>query len=681
MTTYWLLSASERLRAALHGHEADANLWVAQINNELVRAFPDQVVLVRDYFQGYREFYGMVILLVEVQPLGDKPSGRFRSPGTYIVKVAFGELVKALKGEIDAWNHSRPQHVPFDNVFVALEAHPDEHNPTLLVYADANVVLGQRNIITLEDAFTQSCRFGVPIPESIDRVLASLYQRMNQSFFQHSHLEAPTKYLSSHRPNLQELLDRYAENVAASGDPDHAYDLHRRRHRRETLALLASEHEHYADPVDLLAGMKLSQIGPEVLRGTAHGDLHGRNVQVSMVKDEVSQCAVYDYEKFSGTNLLAWDFIKLEIETAVRMLDRFGDFDMARFTRQCLVFWRHVAARTAAFDRKATLAIPAELELPSIEWNRLADRLVRIRILAYENLGESCGRVYEWLDEYEFLLTWYACRAALYSNYHQRWSVAAIVAAGVAARRLMRRLPAEIELSHRRRFVEAKELARSSQTDQMEQGEKQLRELSEQYPHVLEVREEHVLVLIKLDRSTEAESILTAVAESYDHTTAETPSRWGALWKRRAYKSSPPDEHALERALTWYQRAVEQEPDNYYPRINVATLLLIRGQHARSQAEASLTIKKLDLCSQRDHWWLATKGEAMLLMGQDIAGALGFYQRAVTDRGCQPQDRKSMHDQLLFLRPHWPAEIQTQLTDATLCELFMTSQDGSWRDR
>lgn len=292
MKIHWLLSASERLRIALHGREADANSWVAKINTELVQAFPNQVLLVRDYFQGYREFYGIVILLVEVQPLGDKSSGRFRSPGTYIVKVAFNELQADLKGEIDAWNHSRPQHVPFDNVFVALEAHPDEHHPSLLVYADANVVLGQRNIITLEDAFTQPCRFGVPIPESIDRVLASLYQRMNQSFFPHSHLEEPSKYLSADKPNLQELLDRYAESAAPSIDPEHEHDLHRRRHRRETLALLANEHEHYADPVDLLAGMKQAQIGPEVLRGTAHGDLHGRNVQVSMVKNEVSPAEI-----------------------------------------------------------------------------------------------------------------------------------------------------------------------------------------------------------------------------------------------------------------------------------------------------------------------------------------------------------------------------------------------------
>ena len=676
MNIYWLLSASERLRAALHGRSSDANSWVDRINKQLEEAFPEQVVLIRDYFQGYREFYGMVVLLVEVQPLPGGTTGRFRSPGTYIVKVAFDELLQDLKDEIDAWNNSRPRHVPFDNVFVSLEAHPNEHKPSMLVYADANVVLGQRDIISLEDALKQSCRFGVPLPESIDRVLATLFLRMNEHFFPHSHLESASQYLNAPRPDLAQLLERFDENAALSQDPDHRYDQHRRRHRRETLALLASDHEHYADPIDLLSGMKRANEGPDVLRGTAHGDLHGRNIQVSIVKDEAAQCAVFDYEKFNTGNFLEWDFIKLEIETTVRLLALFGDFDMAKFTRQCLLFWRHVAARTAAFDRKATLSIPADLQLPSIEWNRLADRVVRIRILAYENLGENRGRVYEWLDEYEFLLTWYACRAALYSNYHQRWSVAAIVAAGVAARRLMRRLPAEIELSHRKRFVVVRGLARSRDQDSMVEGEQQLRQLSLEYPHVLEIREEHVLGLIKLGRYAEAEAILTSVAESYGDTTAETPSRWGALWKRRAYTVSPPDEDALERALTWYQRAVQREPTNYYPRINVATLLLILGQHARSREEASLTLENLDLCTHRDHWWLATKGEAMLLMGTDIHAALECYRRAVADSDCQPQDRKSMQDQLLFLRPHWPAVIQTHLADATLTEIFSSTEDG-----
>ena len=111
MNIYWLLTASERLRAALHGLPSDASYWVERINKQLAEAFPDQVVLIRDYFQGYREFYGMVILLVEVQPLPGGTSGRFRSPGTYIVKVAFDELQADLKGEIDAWNHSRPRHL------------------------------------------------------------------------------------------------------------------------------------------------------------------------------------------------------------------------------------------------------------------------------------------------------------------------------------------------------------------------------------------------------------------------------------------------------------------------------------------------------------------------------------------------------------------------------------------
>lgn len=677
MSVYWLLSASESLRAALHGYSDETHSdtdqvasWTDRINGVLVDVFPGQIVLIRDYLQGYRAFYGLVVLMIETQPTAGAAAGRFLSPGTYIVKVAFDKKREVLRHEIEAWNNARPKHVRSDNVFVSLEAHPDDQNPTALVYGDANVVLGQRNIITLEDAISQSCRFGVPVPESIDRVLRTLYERMSKHFFPHSHLERASVYLHADRPRLKDTLNRYDEHVVPGEDPEYRHDLRRRRHRRETLGLLSGDHEYFTDPIDLLAGLERSNDGPEILRGTAHGDLHGRNVQVSIVNDEASQCAVYDYEKFHTGNFPAWDFIKLEIETAVRLLDRFGDPDMENFTRQCLRFWRHVATRTVAFDRKSTPSIPAELQLPGVEWVRLADRLVQLRIMASENLGPNRGRVYEWLDEYELLLTWYAARAGLYPNYEQRWTVAAFVAAGVAARRLMQRLPAEIELSHRRRFLAARTLARSSDGDRMIEGCREFSRLIQEYPHVLEIREEQALVLIKLGKYPEAEVVLGSITESYDHTTAETPSRWGSLWKRRAYAVKPLDDYALERALTWYQRAVDREPTNFYPRINVATLLLILGRRDQARQEATRTLENLDQSTEHTFWWGATRGEVMLHLGKDFDEALEHYRRAVRDQACQPEDRKTMHDQLQLLRPHWPSATQNQLTDEVLVELF-----------
>ncbi len=669
MSVFWLLAAKESLRAALNGSTVGFEPWIERIDAVLVEAFAKQTILVRDYFRGYREFYGIVILFVEVHPTNESSPGRFQSPGTYIVKVAFDNAQPALQKEIAAWNKSRPKHLRSDSVFVSLEAHPDDKNPKLLVYGDAQAGLGGRNVVSLEYAWTQSCRFGVPLPESIDRELRTLYDRMGAHFFPHAHLEPASKYLSAHRPDLQILLDRYNETVMVTADRDRRHDHKRRQLRRETLALLANDHEYYADPIDLLAGLKAAGVGPEVLRGTGHGDLHGRNIQVSITNDEVSHPAVYDYERFHTENFPAWDFIRLEVETSVRLLDRFGErSSLAGFIQQCLTFWRHVAERTKAVNDHTTIS--TELKLPGPEWNRLADRLVQLRLLAHEHLGKNRGRVYEWLDEYELLTTWYACRAALYDNYEPRWTVAALIAAGVAARRLMRRLPATVELSHRRRFVEARNLARSDDSARRLQGQQELSQLCDLFPHVLEIKEELALVLIKLTRNTEAEQLLNAVAISYDHTSAEIPCRWGALWKRRAFAEPGFDLHSLQEALKWYRRAMEIEPANYYPRINVATLLLILGKHDESQKEAENTQANLDSCEKRDHWWLATKGEATLLEGKDIQAAFEWYRRAVNHRDCKPSDRHSMRDQLKFLRRHLDEPLRAKLSDEFLESSF-----------
>ncbi len=111
--------------------------------------------------------------------------------------------------------------------------------------------------MSLEEAITQACRFGVPKPESLDRMLRALFKRMATNFFPHSHLEAAAVYLHADRPPLAELVERYDESKPPLNKPDHEHDLNRRQHRRETLALLATEHEQFADPIDLLARLAM----------------------------------------------------------------------------------------------------------------------------------------------------------------------------------------------------------------------------------------------------------------------------------------------------------------------------------------------------------------------------------------------------------------------------------------
>ena len=674
MNVYWLMAAKERLRAELHGESQGMAHWLPRLNAVLGEVFAGHMVLVRDRYSGYRAFDGLVILFVEVQPTPVSPSCRFASPGTYIVKVAFDDRRAALKAEIGAWNSARPDFFHGDNVFVSLQAYPNVEDPTALIYGDANAVLGQRNILSLEEAITQSCRFGVPKPESIQRVLRSLYGRLNAHFLSYAHVEFAKDYLRSPRPKLADLIAKYEDDVLPSHDTDRKNDHLVRQFRRETLALLAKEHEQYADPIDLLRGLKDNEVGPPILRGTAHGDLHARNVQVAVDHDEVVNCAIFDYESFSESNFVAWDFIKLEIETAVRLLDRLGDpASMPNYVNQCLDFWVRVARRTEAHDRhQAVLDVPTADECGP-EWRRLEDLLVAIRLMAYEHLGSNRIRVFDWLAEYELMTVWYGARAAMYPTYNRRLSVAALVAAGVAARRLMRRQPVEIELGHRRRYVVAKARARGHGT--LEEGATELESIARDFPHVLEVQEELALARIKQKLYPSAEDILEGIAGRYDHTSPETPSLMGSMWKRRAFAATPFDLRALERSITWYGRAVKLFPNDHYPRINLATLLVVHGRKQEGRIEASRVLEILEATGLPDFWAAASRGEAKLLLGEDPAGALEDYRFAAADPDCRPRDRESMRDQILFLRPHFAESVRGQLTDDVLTELFQLAQE------
>ena len=673
MAVYWLQSARENLRKALHGQAQGFGHWMPCLNAVLDEVFRGQVILVRERYSGYRPFAGLVILFVEVQPLPDgTPTtvhGRLTTPGSYIIKIAFDDKRADLKTEIDAWNSARPEHLYSDNVFVSLTAHPSATAPVALIYGDANAVLGQENVLSLETAIAQSCRFGVPGPDSIHRVLRTLYGRLNTLFFSNCHPESADVYLHATKPDLTGLLRRYDETATPPNEPEHKNDLLVRQFRRETLGLLAGRHEEYADPIDLLRGLQRANTGPQILRGTAHGDLHARNIQVAIDHDEAVSCAVYDYEKFSDANFVAWDFIKFEIETAVRLLAAFGDpANLPRFVEQCLGFWKRVAERTEAHQSHLRVAAQNANPASGPEWQRLEDLLVAVRLMAHEHLGRNQTRVFDWLAEYELLTAWYAARAAMYPNYEQRLSVAALVAGGVAARRLIRRLPAEVELSHRRRYEAAKTLARGQGT--LNDGAAALEALAGDYPHVLEVNEELALARIKQGQFSAAEEILEGIARRYDHTSAETPSLLGSLWKRRAFATTPVDVRALESSLKWYRRAIERHPDEHYPRINVATLLVLLGQRQESRDEAQRVLHLLENVRKPDFWTVASRGEAKLLLGIGLTDTLSDYRQAGADPDCCYQDRQSMYDQIVRLRQHLPAATRDQLTDAALRQLF-----------
>jgi hypothetical protein len=308
----------------------------------------------------------------------------------------------------------------------------------------------------------------------------------------------------------------------------------------------------------------------------------------------------------------------------------------------------------------------------------MANVLVELRRIAHRHLGTNRSRGFDWLNEYDFLMCWYGSRAGLYANYNERMVVAALVAAGVSGCRLLPFAPPSLsvsrttgETSHRPRFLAARREARSGDPNRRDAGVAALESLHGDYPHVLEIQEELALGYIEQKQFTAAETLFSEIEARFHHTTSETPARLGRLWKDRAVASRPLDAMALRNSLTHYRMA-EQISGDYFPAINVASLLLLLGERAaaRKQAQKVLAMLSGNDGTNDPFWPHATRGEAELVLGGELETALQSYRKAIGDRDCLPRDRESMRRQLTLLRPHLDAPLQSGLTDEVLADLF-----------
>ncbi len=100
---------------------------------------------------------------------------------------------------------------------------------------------------------------------------------------------------------------------------------------------------------------------PKMLVGPAHGDLHGRNIIVGVVRGQAEWPAVFDFDKMDNDNIVAWDFAKLELELKCRVFHELLDTpDERRELRKLL-----------KLDEKRP--IPSRVKLSGDE-QRVADR-------------------------------------------------------------------------------------------------------------------------------------------------------------------------------------------------------------------------------------------------------------------------------------------------------------------
>lgn len=740
MSVIWLIDASESLRAATDSTQYDVGGFDQlreAFSRALAQAFAGQVVIVRERLSGYRDFYGVGVFLIEVQPAepAANRSGTFHSPAVYIVKTAIETERNELAKELDAWDNCHPKHITGNNIFMSLDPFPPRGQgvPLVLVYESAETALGSRNVVPLEEALTRFCRFGKPEFGSIVTQLNVLYDRLGTYLFSYSKLYSSRSYLTDDTgpklfkyllqwreppaPNGYDPLADARQAQAASDDPANAgrsdritpaatQQLHGLR--RRVLALMADRHEAYADPIDALTGFRElrneEQDLPEVLRGRAHGDLHARNMEVAIDQEQVSSCALFDYESMKPDNIVAWDFIKLEVELAVRVLAAEAAQNQMPFMEQCLTYWRYVAARVEDSDNDVTVVEGDDAILLRLQTVakldtalagavgrlpepilRLADIAVTVRRIAKKHLRGG----FDWIRQYDLMLAWYGMRAGLYPNYSQEtnWIVAALLGAGVAARRLIGSRTAATsgerplgETSHRPRFLHARKLVRSGDPAQLQQGIEELRILAAEYVHVLEVYEELSLALFDSNQLDAAERVLDSIGDRYRSITEEFPARFGSLWKRRATAEEPVNVAALEKSLEHYSRA-EAIEHGYFPAINVAALHCLMGKPAKARAKAEAVLKMLDAIELHDDpfWPHATRGEAMLLCGADPIDALACYELAVSHRDCTPRDRRSMRRQLKWLKPHLEQAAHAALDDATLDRIFRLTMNESFR--
>lgn len=456
----WELAALKRTREVMAEELArapDESCLVREctfVAQQLRRMFPRaRALVVRQRFEGFRPRLRPHKLLVEVtSDEGVLAPGVFGCREAHVVKVGrpleedhAGDLEDELRG----WQRCKPG--GSDTILSSLCGAP-ESGPLLgLVYSDAVTALGgfTRN---LEAAVRACCRFGVPSLDSVLHCLRQLDDRLNlrlygQSFdgppALHLKADAPRDYplrrrdeKADHSPTrLRFLLDRGLKRLR-EGKEAPAEGEERRRLRREALAILAvRENLAFLDPFDYLQGaIDGRHPVPFMLVGNSHGDLHGRNVQVGHLPEEVGAPAVFDYGDMHPANHVGWDFVKLETELKVRIYKHLFPRERPQFLKQVQAFEVRLAARTVALHHNSpSLEPPAETDE---RLERLVKVLLEVRRQARRCLGSDRHRLHRWLEEYFFLLACYGCNASSFPTYDDQEWLAVYCSAGTAARQL-----------------------------------------------------------------------------------------------------------------------------------------------------------------------------------------------------------------------------------------------------
>jgi hypothetical protein len=323
-----------------------------------------------------------------------------------------------------------------------------------LVYGDAQQFLGVEVTVTFEAAALEAIRSGFPRIASVGFVVVELFERIGHLLYSQAYVDDPAQ------PGFEFDLPKLDRSMGLWETDPPCLEA-----RRVVNTLAVSGIGQFLDPVDYLRYVqqfvpwtidgkggsnhpertkvpdvpglprpKVVDLIPRMLRGCSHGDLHGRNILVGIVRERAMWPTVFDYEDMGAYNLVGWDFIKLETELKIRAyLEVFGGGIPSKFVRSVQQF--EVGLNVETEKHHLDRSWP-EVGDPSTPEDRLRAVLLMIRRMAAQHLGSNHGRPNAWLEEYYFLLACYGVFTSRFENLQRRERISALVSAGVATARL-----------------------------------------------------------------------------------------------------------------------------------------------------------------------------------------------------------------------------------------------------
>lgn len=376
-----------------------------------------EAIVVTDVVHGYSDKRPTTILAVEM--LDDSHSI------PRIIKV--GPMTE-LSPEIDGWNEmvNRGLIEPPDRFFMNLQNKVVSKADTLVLeyqYGE-DFLRGCDEVISLEDAVNRCCRGDNPASVELQRAVKTIIDDVSNALYYRG-VELNTDKVKAHfGQRLGPFLGKWNDE--------------RYLQLRKRLSPALADPSIFLDPIHFLSVWLDPACGapfPSCLFGPCHGDLHGRNIRIGLKDEEVHGAVAFDYEKMSLMRPIAREFVKLETELKVRLLDtvvreRIKD---GNYRFPIIEFEKELNQATLRLDGTP---FSSPKEFPNAA-RRLFEILLKIRDCARKVLGQSRPND-TWFAEYALTTAAYTVRAAKYEAYKDRMLEIAYIAGGSALAHLQK---------------------------------------------------------------------------------------------------------------------------------------------------------------------------------------------------------------------------------------------------